>query len=79
MKAGTASQLQLAQRVLPRMAGDDFFCVRYQVWYPSHDCAVRTKYETAPGCLNCDQGRFNYRRHAASLESARFHFPEAGE
>jgi len=46
---------------------DDFFCLRYQVWYPSFDCAIRTKFETAPGCLSCQQGRFNLRRHADAI------------
>lgn len=54
---------------------DDFFCLRYQVWYPSHDCAIRTKYRTSGGCLNCDQGRFNLKRHAASLRGYRFPTP----
>lgn len=50
-----------------RAPEDDFFCLRYQVWYPSVDCAVRTRFRTAPGCANCDQGRFNARRHATSV------------
>lgn len=56
----------------PREPGDDFLCIRYQVWYPSIDCAFRTKFKTAPGCLNCDQGRFNFKRHADRLRTARF-------
>ena len=53
---------------LPRQApGDDFFCVRYQIWYPSFDCAVRTRFRTCGGCASCDQGRFNLKRHARSL------------
>ena len=55
-----------------RLPGDDFFCLRYQVWYPSLDCAVRTKFRTSPGCLDCDQGRFNLHRHAAALRRVRF-------
>ena len=55
-----------------RTPGDDFFCLRYQVWYASLDCAVRTRYETSPGCLQCDQGRFNLRRHRQGLRRARF-------
>jgi hypothetical protein len=51
---------------------DDFFCLRYQVWYPSFDCAFRSKFKTARGCLGCDQGRFNLRRHAAALSRVRF-------
>jgi hypothetical protein len=46
---------------------DDFFCLRYQVWYPSFDCAVRTRFRTSPGCLACEQGRFNLRRHEDAL------------
>jgi hypothetical protein len=50
-----------------RAPEDDFFCLRYQVWYPSFDCAVRTRFRTAPGCLGCDQGRFNHSRHRVRL------------
>lgn len=57
-----------------RLPGDDFFCLRYQVWYSSRDCAVRTRYRTAPGCLRCDQGRFNYKRHKESVARVRIHF-----
>lgn len=46
-----------------RGPGDDFFCLRYGVWYPSFDCAVRTRFRTFQGCRECDQGRFNLRRH----------------
>jgi hypothetical protein len=55
-----------------RDPGDDFFCLRFQVWYPSVDCALRTRFRTSPGCLACDQGRFNLRRHAAELARTRF-------
>ena len=51
----------------PRDVKDDFFCLRFRVWYPSEDCAFRTRYRTAPGCLACDQGRFNLARHGRSL------------
>jgi hypothetical protein len=51
---------------------DDFLCLRYRVWYPSFDCAVRTRYRTAPGCRNCEQGRFNLKRHAADLARTRW-------
>jgi hypothetical protein len=50
-----------------RDSGDDFFCQRYQLWYPSIDCAIRTRYRTSGGCANCDQGRFNLKRHASTL------------
>jgi hypothetical protein len=46
---------------------DDFYCLRYRVWYPSFDCAYRTRHRTAPGCRDCEQGRFNLKRHAAAL------------
>ncbi len=49
--------------------GCDFFCLRFQVWYPSIDCAVRTRFRTYDGCRNCDQGRFNLKRHGATLGS----------
>ncbi len=54
-----------------REVNDDFFCHRYQVWYASFDCAVRTRFRTSAGCLNCEQGRFNHKRHAASLAGYR--------
>jgi hypothetical protein len=50
---------------------DDFFCLRFGVWYPSYDCAVRTRFKTCGGCLDCDQGRFNLKRHAADLPGRR--------
>ena len=51
----------------PREVGDDFFCLRFRVWYDSRDCAFRTRHRTAPGCLSCDQGRFNLARHAGTI------------
>jgi len=50
-----------------RSPGDDFYCLRFAVWYNSADCAIRTRDRTCGGCLNCDQGRFNLKRHAAAL------------
>ena len=50
-----------------RETRDDFFCLRYQVWYSSFDCAWRTQFRTCPGCLECDQGRFNQKRHEVAL------------
>jgi hypothetical protein len=47
---------------------DDFFCLRYQVWYPSIDCAYRTLFRTCDGCGDCDQGRFNLKRHRSALD-----------
>ena len=42
------------------------------MWYPSFDCAIRTRYQTCDGCQNCDQGLFNLKRHAAKLRTYRF-------
>ena len=54
-------------RASPRLPGDDFYCLRYRLWYASRDCAYRTLHATAPGCEGCDQGRFNLRRHVGTL------------
>jgi hypothetical protein len=56
-----------AELAPPRDADDDFSCLRYRVSYPSIDCAFRTLYRTCPGCLDCEQGRFNLKRHRATL------------
>lgn len=58
-----------------RSPEDDFFCLRYQVWYPSFDCALRTRFKTSAGCLRCEQGRFNLKRHGAALRLVRFRLP----
>jgi hypothetical protein len=50
---------------------DDFFCLRFKVWYPSFDCAIRTRHRTCPGCRDCEQGRFNLKRHASALARLR--------
>lgn len=55
-----------------REVGDDFFCLRYRVWYPSIDCAVRTRFLTSAGCLRCDQGRFNLKRHVVALRGVQW-------
>ena len=59
-----------------RSAEDDFYCLRFDVWYPSFDCAVRTRYNTCRACMNCDQGRFNLKRHAEALGRIRFHYDD---
>ena len=61
-------------RCMHRGPADDFFCLRYQNWDPSPECAIRTKFKTSPGCVDCDQGRFNLKRHAPALKGLRFHF-----
>jgi hypothetical protein len=65
-------------RTSPRDSGDDFFCLRYRVWYPSHDCAFRTHHRTSAGCLDCDQGRFNLKRHADAVRQAKLSFVSLG-
>jgi hypothetical protein len=55
-----------------RSNGDDFFCIRYRVWYPSFDCAIRTQFQTSEGCLRCDQGRFNLKRHGTAVRGVRW-------
>jgi hypothetical protein len=55
----------------PRDAKDDFFCLRFGVWYPSIDCAYRTLYRSCPGCLECEQGRFNLKRHRSEFTRTR--------
>lgn len=61
-----------APRCTHRGPDDDFFCLRYQVWYPSRDCAFRSKFKTFVGCLDCEQGRFNLKRHEPSLTGPRY-------
>jgi hypothetical protein len=46
-----------------RCADDDFFCAKYQVWYPLTDCNTRVLHRTYQGCVDCFQGRVNL-RHA---------------
>lgn len=62
----------------PRDPGDDFYCLRYGVWYPSMDCAFRTRFRTSPGCAGCEQGRFNLRRHGVALRGVRWTGPTGG-
>ncbi len=54
--------------------GDDFFCLRYGVWYASLDCAVRTRFRTSAGCLDCEQGRFNLKRHQSRVLESRLRY-----
>ena len=63
----------------PRDTSDDFFCLRFRVWYPSYDCAIRTRFRTSPGCLACDQGRFNLKRHEAALRTVRWRLAAGNE
>ena len=70
-----AEALEPCAREAAKDAEDDFFCLRFQVWYPSVDCAYRTRWRTCDACSNCDQGRFNLKRHAAALQRLRPYRP----
>ena len=48
---------------------DDFFCWKFQIWYPSIDCAYRNLNRTCGPCADCAQGRRNLERRAADLAS----------
>ena len=62
-----------AARSLPgHVPGCDFFCLRFRVWYASEDCAYRTTFQTYAGCRNCDQGRFNLKRHGGAVPRRRW-------
>ena len=54
-----------------REVGDDFYCLRFRVWYPSFDCAIRTRFRTCPSCSNCEQGRFNLKCHSEAFSQRR--------
>jgi hypothetical protein len=71
LKRRMGRPLQSDPESSPRDAHDDFFCLRFGVWYPSIDCAYRTLYRTCPGCLDCEQGRFNLKRHRGSFRSGK--------
>jgi hypothetical protein len=44
-----------------RAPEDDFFCEKYEVWYPRSDCNYRVLHATYEGCSGCFQGRVNLR------------------
>ena len=69
---------QALSRCTHRDAADDFFCLRYGVWYPSLDCAIRTRFHTSPGCRRCEQGRFNLKRHLQVVVRTRFPYRDHG-
>ena len=48
---------------------DDFFCWKFQIWYPSIDCAYRNLHRTCTPCADCAQGRRNLERRAPDLAS----------
>jgi len=71
LETGQAGAESLIARGGRRGTEDDFFCLRFRVWYPSFDCAIRTRYRTCPSCRDCEQGRFNLKRHASRLAQER--------
>ncbi len=48
---------------------DDFFCWKFQIWYPSLDCAYRNLHRTCAPCADCAQGSRNLERRATDLAS----------
>jgi hypothetical protein len=76
IRYGSAQAFDEDDRYELREWRDDFLCLRYQVRYPSIDCAFRTKFDTSPGCRQCDQGRFNLKRHTSALSRARYTPPD---
>jgi len=46
---------------------DDFYCWRFEIWYPSEDCAYRHSNQSYPACAGCFQGRMNLRYRAKGL------------
>jgi hypothetical protein len=51
---------------------DDFFCWKFQLWYPSIDCAYRVQHRTCSPCADCAQGRRNLERRAPDLSRRRW-------
>lgn len=69
------AKIDRPQRRPAHLPGCDFFCLRFQVWYASTDCAYRTRFQTYEGCGNCDQGRFNLKRHRQDTSRRRWALP----
>jgi len=46
---------------------DDFYCWKFEVWYPSEDCNYRHAHQTHPDCAGCFQGRMNLRYASRGL------------
>jgi hypothetical protein len=51
---------------------DDFFCWKFQLWYPSIDCAYRVQHQTCEPCSDCAQGRRNLELRAPDLSRRRW-------
>lgn len=58
---------------------DDFYCWKYQVWYPSRACIFRHSRRTYPACSDCFQGRLNLRHAERGLPVPIGLPPESGE
>lgn len=57
---------------------DDFFCWKFQIWYPSEDCVTRHVHKTHRDCAGCFQGRMNL-RHIEKGEKAPVFVPATAE
>lgn len=47
---------------------DDFFCWKFEIWYPSEDCIFRHTRRTYAACAGCFQGRMNARHAERGLD-----------
>ncbi|MEE9217479.1 MAG: hypothetical protein V3U98_00240 [Acidobacteriota bacterium] len=61
-----------SMRCTYKAPGDDFFCWKFQLWYPSIDCAYRNLYQTCAPCADCAQGRRNLERRGVDLARRRW-------
>lgn len=66
------SRREGSMRCTYRGAEDDFFCWKFQLWYPSLDCAYRVRHRTCAPCSDCAQGRRNLERRSEDLDRRRF-------
>lgn len=57
---------------------DDFFCWRFQIWYPSEDCVYRHENKTYRECAGCFQGRMNLRHIERGVRPPVFSPPSSG-
>jgi len=48
---------------------DDFYCWKFEIWYPSEDCIFRHTRKTYPACAGCFQGRLNARHAQRGLKA----------
>lgn len=69
---GPAPRRGASLRCTYKSPGDDFYCWKFQIWYPSIDCAYRVQNRTCSPCSNCAQGRRNLERRAEDLSRRRW-------